>query len=48
MATFTVLQALVLFTVSATQVLAQSCLCGYKDSNGHVWVCETHKAVVYD
>ncbi|KAJ7863021.1 concanavalin A-like lectin/glucanase domain-containing protein, partial [Mycena olivaceomarginata] len=26
-----------LFTVSATQVLAQSCLCGYKDSNGHVW-----------
>jgi hypothetical protein len=28
--------------------LAQSCLCGYKDSNGHVWVRETQKAVVYD
>ncbi|KAJ7016650.1 concanavalin A-like lectin/glucanase domain-containing protein [Mycena alexandri] len=38
MARFTRLNALfALVAVSTTQVLAQSCPCGYKDSNGHVW-----------
>ncbi|KAJ7672765.1 hypothetical protein B0H17DRAFT_947530 [Mycena rosella] len=38
MAPFALLNALVaLLLASSTQVLAQSCACGYKDSNGHVW-----------
>ncbi|KAJ6461362.1 concanavalin A-like lectin/glucanase domain-containing protein [Mycena sanguinolenta] len=37
MTSFALLSTLVLFAVSTTQVLAQSCPCGYKDSNGHVW-----------
>ncbi|KAJ7891007.1 concanavalin A-like lectin/glucanase domain-containing protein [Mycena olivaceomarginata] len=37
MASFILLKTLVLSTVCATQVLAQSCPCGYKDSSGHVW-----------
>ncbi|KAJ6559114.1 concanavalin A-like lectin/glucanase domain-containing protein [Mycena vulgaris] len=38
MASFGPLSALVaLLLSSSTQVLAQSCACGYKDSNGHVW-----------
>ncbi|KAJ6461335.1 concanavalin A-like lectin/glucanase domain-containing protein [Mycena sanguinolenta] len=37
MTSFALLSPLVLFAVSTTQVLAQSCPCGYKDSNGHVW-----------
>ncbi|KAJ7784486.1 concanavalin A-like lectin/glucanase domain-containing protein [Mycena metata] len=38
MAPFARLNALLaLAAVSTTQVLAQSCPCGYKDSNGHVW-----------
>ncbi|KAJ7791701.1 concanavalin A-like lectin/glucanase domain-containing protein [Mycena olivaceomarginata] len=37
MASFILLNALVLFTVGATHVLGQSCPCGYQDSNGHVW-----------
>ncbi|KAJ7366933.1 concanavalin A-like lectin/glucanase domain-containing protein [Mycena albidolilacea] len=37
MASFILLKALILCTVSATQVLGQSCPCGYKDSSGHVW-----------
>ncbi|KAJ7302150.1 concanavalin A-like lectin/glucanase domain-containing protein [Mycena albidolilacea] len=36
-ASFILLKTLVLSTVCATQVLAQSCPCGYKDSSGHVW-----------
>ncbi|KAF8207435.1 concanavalin A-like lectin/glucanase domain-containing protein [Mycena galopus ATCC 62051] len=28
---------LVLLAISSTQVLAQNCACGYKDSAGHVW-----------
>ncbi|KAJ6585061.1 concanavalin A-like lectin/glucanase domain-containing protein [Mycena capillaripes] len=35
--TFTLLNAVVLLAMSATHALAQSCACGYKDSNGHVW-----------
>ncbi|KAJ7134699.1 concanavalin A-like lectin/glucanase domain-containing protein [Mycena epipterygia] len=34
MASFTLVVALLL---ARTQVLAQSCACGYEDSNGHVW-----------
>ncbi|KAJ7675747.1 concanavalin A-like lectin/glucanase domain-containing protein [Mycena polygramma] len=37
MASWARLNAAVLFAVSVTQVLAQSCACGYKDSAGHVW-----------
>ncbi|KAJ7894176.1 hypothetical protein B0H14DRAFT_3426945 [Mycena olivaceomarginata] len=37
MASFILLNALVLFTVGATHVLGQSCPCGYQDSSGHVW-----------
>jgi len=37
MHSFTLLNAFVLFAVSANQALAQSCACGYKDSSGHVW-----------
>ncbi|KAJ7784485.1 concanavalin A-like lectin/glucanase domain-containing protein [Mycena metata] len=38
MAPFARLNVLVtLVALSATQILAQSCACGYKDSNGHVW-----------
>ncbi|KAJ7304860.1 concanavalin A-like lectin/glucanase domain-containing protein [Mycena albidolilacea] len=37
MASFILLKTLILFTLYATQVLAQSCPCGYKDSSGHVW-----------
>ncbi|KAJ7801332.1 concanavalin A-like lectin/glucanase domain-containing protein [Mycena olivaceomarginata] len=37
MASFIPLDALVLFTLSATHVLGQSCPCGYQDSSGHVW-----------
>ncbi|KAF7335182.1 Concanavalin A-like lectin/glucanase [Mycena sanguinolenta] len=37
MTSFALLSTLVLFAVSTTQVLAQSCPCGYKDSNGNVW-----------
>ncbi|KAJ7672749.1 concanavalin A-like lectin/glucanase domain-containing protein [Mycena rosella] len=35
MASFAALVALLF--ASSTQVLAQNCACGYKDSNGHVW-----------
>ncbi|KAJ7894194.1 concanavalin A-like lectin/glucanase domain-containing protein [Mycena olivaceomarginata] len=37
MASFILLKTLILFTFYSTQVLAQSCFCGYKDSSGHVW-----------
>ncbi|KAJ6559116.1 hypothetical protein DFH09DRAFT_1161961 [Mycena vulgaris] len=45
MASFGPLSALVaLLLSSSTQVLAQSCACGYKDSNGQVW----REAIVSD
>ncbi|KAJ7842356.1 hypothetical protein B0H14DRAFT_2586370 [Mycena olivaceomarginata] len=37
MLSFTNLSVLVLLAISSTQVLAQNCACGYKDSVGHVW-----------
>ncbi|KAF7335185.1 Concanavalin a-like lectin glucanase [Mycena sanguinolenta] len=37
MTSLALLSTLVLFVVSTTQVLAQSCPCGYKDSSGNVW-----------
>ncbi|KAJ7175932.1 concanavalin A-like lectin/glucanase domain-containing protein [Mycena filopes] len=37
MASFARLNALVTILAFSTQALAQSCPCGYKDSNGHLW-----------
>ncbi|KAJ6528406.1 concanavalin A-like lectin/glucanase domain-containing protein [Mycena capillaripes] len=37
MLSFTNFSALVLLAISSTQVQAQNCACGYKDSVGHVW-----------
>ncbi|KAJ7134784.1 concanavalin A-like lectin/glucanase domain-containing protein [Mycena epipterygia] len=37
MLSFNLVLAALLLAVSKTQVLAQSCACGYQDSNGHVW-----------
>ncbi|KAF7351527.1 Concanavalin a-like lectin glucanase [Mycena sanguinolenta] len=37
MTSFDLLSALILFAVSTTQVLANSCPCGYQDSSGNLW-----------
>ncbi|KAJ7935725.1 concanavalin A-like lectin/glucanase domain-containing protein [Mycena leptocephala] len=37
MPSFALLKTLIGLFLVSTQVLAQSCACGYKDSNGHVW-----------
>ncbi|KAF7364796.1 Concanavalin a-like lectin glucanase [Mycena venus] len=44
MTSLALLNAFVLFALSTTQVFAQSCPCGYKDSSGHIW----REAIVSD